>query len=624
MCGIAGIYGLADVNQATKIVASMNNSLAHRGPDDEGVFSHPSVVLGHRRLSIIDLSSQGHQPMYSVDQRYCIVFNGELYNFREIRSQLLKEDNRIVFKTNTDTEVILVAYAKWGKECLRYFNGMFAFALWDNQQKELFIARDRLGIKPLYYFKKDHLLIFASEIRAILSSEVVPRELNRNGLVDYCRYQTVHAPDTIIENVFMLMPGNYLFVSEHDFIIKEYWSITTSIKSSVESSYKEICNHVSNLFYKAVERRLIADVPFGAFLSGGIDSSAVVGAMTKVSNQPVKTFAITFDEKEFDESVYSNLIAKKFGTVHSEIKLSANDFKNELPQALKVMDHPSGDGPNTYLVSKVTKEAGITMALSGLGGDELFAGYPIFKRSERLQKWQMLSSLIRLIGGPLGGVLSVLKPGVATDKLKMLLESDSMAFEKLYPLSRQVLMENVIKNLMKKKELPENALYNILAPLASIDDYHLLSKISVAEITTYMQNVLLRDTDQMSMASALEVRVPFLDYELVECVLSVSDRFKYPHSPKKLLTDSLGDLLPSEIINRPKMGFTFPWKYWMKNDLKQFCQERIYSLSKRDYFVEQEIIDLWKKFLNDDKRITWSRIWPLVVLENWLIENHVS
>ncbi|MBL7892588.1 MAG: asparagine synthase (glutamine-hydrolyzing) [Bacteroidia bacterium] len=627
MCGINGIVGIEAV-RAEELVKAMNKALSHRGPDDEGVFTHNNVALGHRRLSIIDLSAAGHQPMSYDGGRYAIVYNGELYNFMEVRNELLSK-GAITFTTQTDTEVILAAYAAWGVSCLQKFNGMYAFAIYDKQSTEVFVARDRMGIKPLYYFKQSNAFIFSSEIRSLLTSGLIPRKLDEARLIDYLRYQTVHAPGTIIKDVFMLLPGHYglLNAATGNFNTTCYWDITSKVSApSKVGSYNEVCQQVNTLFKQAVERRLVADVPFGAFLSGGIDSSAVVGMMSKVSGARVKTFSITFHEAKYNEEYFSQIIAKKFNTDHHNIKLSAEDFKNELPGALKAMDHPSGDGPNSYVVSKVTKQAGITMALSGLGGDELFAGYDIFKRTKALTDNAWLSNAPLLIRRAGAAVLKNLKSSVAGDKMAAILSLSKVSIENFYPVSRQVLPDEQIAKLVNTSGMQSNEVQKLAQNVISgiQKPGFVLSTVSLLEIMSYMQNVLLRDTDQMSMASALEVRVPFLDYELVEYVLSLNDDIKYPHTPKKLFVDAMGDLLPPEIVNRPKMGFTFPWQGWLKNDLKQFCEERIHSLAKRPMFNEKEVVSLWKRFLNDDKRIIWSRIWYLVVLENWLIENNIE
>ncbi|MCE3280650.1 MAG: asparagine synthase, glutamine-hydrolyzing [Bacteroidetes bacterium] len=630
MCGINGIYGIKNIGESKQMLHSMNMCMKHRGPDDEGVFAEEGIALGHRRLSIIDLSDAGHQPMESYDKRYKIVYNGELYNFKELKFELQRvvsgsSQQAYIFQTQTDTEVILAAYARWGAECLSRFNGMFAFAIWDTQAKELFIARDRLGIKPLYYFYTKGILGFSSEIRSLLASGIIPRNIDAESLQDYLRYQTVHAPDTIIKGIKMLMPGHYIKIVDNDVRIKKYWSLTDNIsQASAGKSYDQVCKDVNSLLTASVERRLIADVPFGAFLSGGIDSSAIVGLMSKVSSEKIKTFCVTFDESEFSEAKYAQMIARKFNTDHHEIRLSPEDFLKELPVALKAMDHPSGDGPNTYVVSRATRNAGITMALSGLGGDELFAGYDVFKRAREFNSKVWLNMFPRVARSLGGDILYNVKPGVSSEKIAALLKSKNIDYNSFYTLSRQVMMDEQIGKILNEKELAANKVQKILDETGISNSKNRITAVSIAEISTYMQNVLLRDTDQMSMAHALEVRVPFIDYTLVEYVLGLPDKYKETSSPKKLLVDSLGDLLPAEIVNRPKMGFTFPWKKWMKNELKTFCEEKMIALSKRKMFNEKSTLELWKRFLADDPRITWSRIWYLVVLENWLQENAIT
>ena len=616
----------------------MNNALRHRGPDDEGVFQDGNITLGQRRLMILDLSDAGHQPMSTPDGRYTMVFNGEVYNFKEIRAEL-----DYPFRSQTDSEVVLAAWQKWGIEAVKRFNGMFAFAVWDKQEHSLCLVRDRLGIKPLYWSFQNGNLLFSSEVRALLSSGLVDKTLDEDSLVDFLRYQTVQTPDTILKDVKMLLPGSILKINITEFVpeINKYWNTGLLVPQfhnpSIPQNYEDVKSQVRDLFYASVKRRLVSDVPFGAFLSGGIDSSAIVGAMAQVSNRQVKTFNISFAEEEFSEAKYARHIAEMHNTDHTEIKLSPNDFLNYLPEALQNMDHPSGDGPNTWLVSKVTKEAGITMALSGLGGDELFAGYPIFKRMISLQGKQWLWSLPTGVRKVLGNSLASVKPGVASLKIKKLLSMREFDFATAYSVSRQALMDDQIAGLLNRDVLPEHnpVKYlekifqsNLSSPLSghvrqSGGDKRradIISKVSIGELTTYMQNVLLRDSDQMSMAHALEVRVPFLDHELVEYLLSLPDEYKYPSTPKKLLVDSLSDILPDYIVNRPKMGFVFPWRDWLKNELHSFADERIGSIAEREYFNKDEVLKLWIRFKQDDPSVTFSRIWPLVVLEEWMSE----
>ena len=609
---------------------AMNNRLKHRGPDDDGIYVNEHIALGHRRLAIIDLSSSGHQPMSSYDGRYHIVYNGELYNFRELRFELQRvvsktSQQAYFFQTQTDTEVILAAYARWGKECVNHFNGMFAFAIWDNALQQLFIARDRLGIKPLYYVYTNGVFAFSSEIRSLMAAKLIPSGMDEQGLIDYLRYQTVHAPRTIIKGVKMLLPGHFIHINDGDVKIHRYWQLNdTALQANVKKTYKEVCNDVNKLLTAAVQKRLVADVPFGAFLSGGIDSSAIVALMSKVSSEKVRTFTVTFDESEFSEARFAAQVAGKFHTEHHEIKLKPDDFLMQLPESLAAMDHPSGDGPNTYIVSKATKKAGITMALSGLGGDELFGGYAVFDRFAQLHKKQLLRHTPRLVRALGGNILTLVKPGMASEKIAAYLKQDRLNFQAFYTVSRQVLLDKQIREIYHTTADMKNSVLDILTDHQLPVEDRDVTTVSSAEIATYMQNVLLRDTDQMSMAHALEVRVPFLDHLLVEYVLALPDRFKLLHPPKKLLIDAMGDHLPPEIVHRPKMGFVLPWKEWMKTELKAFCEEKLRSLGKRKGFREEGILNMWKSFLRNDARVSWSRIWILVVLENWLQINGID
>jgi asparagine synthase (glutamine-hydrolysing) len=628
MCGINGFVS-EKINRDEKIAAvrRMNTKLAHRGPDNEGIWHDDLVCLGHRRLSIIDLSPESNQPFFSNDGRYVIVYNGELYNYKTLKLELQRAEHGsnntpYFFKTASDTEVILAAYLRWGNKCLDYFNGMYAFAIYDTQEQSMLLARDRLGVKPLYYYFGEEGLVFSSEIRAVLSSKIKKFVLNKELVAEYAMYQTVFAPNTIIQGIKMLMPGHLMEYKNNKAFIKSYYTLSNISNSANDLSYSQVCAKVNELLTHSVQQRLVADVPFGAFLSGGIDSSAIVGLMSRVSSEKIQTFNISFDETEFSESKYAQIIAKKFNTQHHEIKLSPQDFLKQLPEALAAMDHPSGDGPNTYIVSKATKNAGITMALSGIGGDELFAGYDVFKRMVQLQQKSWINAIPRFARRTTGFAIRQQKRSVSGNKIHELLSQPKIDFDSAYPLNRSLFTNRELDKLLNSS-LPFDTIKQIMDYVPRIQD-HLLSAVSIAEINTYLQNVLLRDTDQMSMAVALEVREPFLDYKLLDFVLSVQDNHKFPHTPKKLLTDSLGDLLPKEIIDRTKMGFTLPWKSWMKNELKTFCEKNIFEFSENDFVHKNQMLDLWTRFLADDKTVTWSRIWHFVVLNNWLKQNNVE
>ncbi len=619
MCGIAGIIGLESVSDAPCRISKMLQRLEHRGPDASGIFEASNAVLGHQRLSIIDLSNSGNQPFHSQNGRFTIVFNGEIYNYRELRSQLSDYN----FITNTDTEVLLAAYMRWGNKCLQSLNGMFAFAIWDAERETTFIARDRLGIKPLYYAQSQGAFVFASEVRAMLASGLVEPKLNRSKLSDYLLYQTVHAPHTLIESVKMLMPGHYLEISDNEVNTHQYW-VPWQTPHSDRDEFK-VKKQVRELLTSSIEARLVADVPFGAFLSGGIDSSLVVTIMSQVMDRSVDTFNVSFDESEYSEARYARMIAEKYACNHHEILLKPDDFLNSLPEALAAVDHPSGDGPNTWIVSRETKRQGVTMALSGLGGDELFAGYDLFKRIPEIADKEWLLSFPKELRSLVAWIYKTYKPGMPSEKMAQVLTSDYFDLKHLYPLMRKVLLEPQVSGLLHTKS-GGNAVFETVANWEEFHDFEslaVLSRISVAEMSTYMQNVLLRDTDQMSMAHALEVRVPFLDHRLVEYMVHVSDELKFPHRPKRLLVESFQDLLPNEIVDRPKMGFVLPWERWMRGELKSFCEERLSALGEHDAFHAGEIQKLWSTFLSSEK-LSWSRLWPLVVLSDWMMKNDVQ
>jgi asparagine synthase (glutamine-hydrolysing) len=620
MCGITGMFGHQDRQMAEGYVRTMNACIAHRGPDAEGIWSDHNCTLGHRRLSIIDTSEAGNQPFFSADKRISVVFNGEIYNYIELKKEL---SDGYTFRTASDTEVIIAAYLKWGKSFVHHFIGMFAIALKDAETDELLVIRDRLGIKPVYWASTASGYLFSSEIRAILATGLVKKKISSASLADYLRYQTVHAPDTIIENIHMLNPGHMMIFKNNQCRFEKFWDAAENInQSAANHSKEEVRKNILDLLTSSVEVRMRADVPFGAFLSGGIDSSVIVGLMSRISAHPVKTFSVTFHEKIFDESPYSDVIARKFNTEHTPIQLSANHFLDLMPEALRAMDHPSGDGPNTYVVSKVTRHAGVKMALSGLGGDEVFAGYDVFRRMKDLESKAWLNFIPSPFRRLAGEALKRARRSVSSEKIAAGIGSSKIDFSHFYPIVRQVLLDDQVYKLMKSKGDQPNHVFQLACQIQETKA-ETLTKVSLAEIQTYMQNVLLRDTDQMSMAHALEVRVPFLDHRLVEYVLGVGDDIKYPHTPKELLTSAVGDLLPHEVVHRPKMGFTFPWAVWMRNELKSFCYENLLSLENVEAINHNEVMHLWQRFLSGDPLITWSRIWPLVVLGHWVKQHEI-
>lgn len=625
MCGINGVFGLKSESEGREIVDLMNRTLAHRGPDANDVFTSKQVALGHQRLSVIDPSPASNQPMTDSSGRYTLVFNGAIYNYQELRKSLSSYD----FKSNGDTEVLLAGLIRWGTQFLQMCNGMFAFAFWDNDKEELLLARDRMGIKPMYYARTNETLVFSSEVRPILKSGIVDRKLNTDVIGDYLRYQTVHGSSTMVQGVHRLPQGSLMRITNDEVKIENYWNAAAQLERGISKlNYEDTKILVREKFEKAVDLRLIADVPTGVFLSGGIDSSALVGVAAEKSQNPLKTFTITFDNQEFSEAAYAKQVADRFQTNHTEILLSPRELIDNLPDALGAMDHPSGDGINSYVVSKAARNAGITVALSGLGGDELFAGYPIFKQFASLSDKYWLMTFPKFLRRAAGSFLQMAKPGVSSEKISQVMVQDYLDLEYVYQFSREMAPVDEISKLSKYGMNGVNSVFNIVRDGVGFGkpgyDLPKLSKVSYAELYTYLEAVLLRDSDQMSMAHALELRVPFLDHELVQTVLSVPDKHKYPHTQKKLFVDAMSDYLIPEVVNRPKMGFTFPWKEWMKTDLKDFCHTQIQDLGKHDAFNAKMLNRRWDQFISGKSNVTWSRIWYLCVLQAWISNNDIK
>src|SRR5882724_110895 len=619
MCGIAGIVRFKDQAAGDSGIRGMTDAMAHRGPDADGFWEEGGVALGHRRLSIIDLSTAANQPFADHSGRYIMVFNGEMYNYREVKALIPDYP----FHTTSETEVLIAAYSKWGPDCLKYFRGMYAFAIWDRQEKEIFIARDKMGVKPLYYFTNGELLLFASEVRSILTTGLVNKKINEAALADYFSYQSVTHPHSLIEGIVQLEAGSWMRVGKGRSVEKRYWDVTSNPVDFDFRNGEGARKKIRELMLTSVERRLVSDVPVGAFLSGGIDSSVVVGLMAAASSDRPNTFNISFEEKEFDESHYAEIIAKKFNTRHTRLLLKPTDFLDELQNALNAMDTPSGDGVNTYCVSKAIRRSGMTVALSGVGGDELFAGYPFFDQYLQLQK----KSWIWNVPGPLRRLLAnSLSPGQDQGKkgrMMQLLKMDSCSIDNMYPVFRQILSPSLLQELTGIVHSPfiTSLQKELKARKEQLDRLPLLSQVSAAEYLGYTQHTLLKDTDQMSMAVSLEVREPFFDQDLVEFVLAVPDRLKKPVYPKSLLVESVKPLLPDEVVFRRKQGFLFPWDLWLKNELRSFCDARLKNMAGRSFIKGDALLSCWHRFLAGDKNIRWAEIWLFVVLEYWLEKN---
>ena len=614
MCGISAIIQYKQELPVREALERMNNKMSHRGPDAEGYYINKDIGLGHRRLSIIDTVQSANQPMHSSNKKWVIVFNGEIYNYVELKTNNLQE---VSFQTESDTEVILELFQKYGTECFSKLKGMFAFVLHNIETSESFVVRDRYGMKPLYYSVQNNGCFIASELRALLASNSIPRKLNRIALEEYIETQTVCAPNTLIEKVQLLEAGHYLHFKQNEISKHCYYRLLddTSYELTDKKSAQEL---LRSTLRESVVQHMRADVPFGAFLSGGIDSSLLVGLMSEVRSEKIDTFQISFEEEAFDERKYAQLVAKKFNTYHHEINLSANTFLKDIPAAVAAIDFPSGDGPNTYAVSKAAKEAGITVAISGLGGDELFAGYPVFQYMQSIEK----SFLLKLSYPLRKSVSTILKTTSSSRSLRKkaeLIGLPKVDFASAFPLVRNVWkVGELIPKSTKHFEIENNFnfIFNKNNPL--------LNRVSAAEIESYMQHVLLRDSDQMSMAHSIEIRVPFLDHEVVEIATHLSTNLKNPTSPKKFLTETFADLLPHEVVNRKKMGFTLPWSVWMKNELRDFTESGFQELFEQNVVNEKVLKTAWGKFLRGNEEKSFISFWHLSVLGHWMKNNRIT
>lgn len=621
MCGIAGIFKFNGTNPGDTTIRSMCDAMLHRGPDAGGYFSEPGIALGHRRLSIIDLSDAANQPFTDASGRYIVVFNGELYNYREVK-QLLPE---YPFHTGSDTEVLVAAFSVWGPSCINRFKGMFAFAVWDRVDQTLHLCRDRLGVKPLYYTMKDGVLLFASEVRAILASGLVERKLDRSAIPDYLSFQSFGYPLSPIAGIRQLEAGSRMRVDASGYMVERYWSVTDRRPTNIDlEDVTAVRSHIRNLLHNAVKQRLVSDVPVGAFLSGGIDSSVVVGLMAEVSADRPATFNVSFTEKDYDESAFASKVSDRFGTRHTTIRLTPQDYLDQLGPALDALDIPSGDGTNTYVVSKAIRDAGIRVALSGIGGDELFAGYPFFKTWLSFQRYRKAFGSTGMLRRSAAGILD-LSGTSRYHRMAALLRLKELSIAGAYPEFRRVISTRMIERLTNTNPVTHAHFQTLLSERAqALDDLPLLSQVTAAELMGYTQQTLLKDTDQMSMAHALEVREPFFDHELVEFLLQVPDQIKNPVYPKSLLVESVAPLLPDEIVHRKKQGFLFPFPLWMRGPLRDFCETRIRNLTRRDFIHPKALSDYWNQFLKGDKSISWSELWQFVVLEHWMEKNGVE
>lgn len=617
-------------------LARMARSLTHRGPDDEGIEvldgagdDGLSLGLVHRRLSIIDLSTAGHQPMTDVQTGNRIVYNGEIYNFREIRQEL--EQRGYTFAGHSDTEVILKAYGCFGIECLHRFRGMFAFAIWDARARRLFLAVDRFGIKPLYVYEADGRFAFSSELRTLLKSGLVPAEVEPLGVESFLAYGTVQAPLTMVKGVQAMLPGQYLLydVARRSSERITYWQPARSASREETGRPEQIVERMREILADSVAQHLVSDVPVGLFLSGGVDSSAIVALANAHCDGALQSFSVTFAEERFSEEKYSDLIAERYCRHHTRIRMGAEDLAGFLPGALEAMDQPTIDGINVYAISQAVRQRGIKVVLSGQGGDEVFGGYSSFRQIPQMLAAQAvfgrLPRLLRSVGAATADV--VLRQHWIGSKIGQFLRSDRdrlatyLTWRQLFSLrSRERLLPGR-RDVGVVNGLPTQVAEAVTARIKELDAFDC---VSVLELQLFLANTLLRDGDFMSMAHGLEVRVPFLDHRIVEFALSVPSALKSARGvPKPLLLRAMGESLPSQIWQRPKMGFFLPWDSWLRRRLRPQIEDVLES------FPEDNALGLdmpscrtvWRKFLAGAPGVTWARAWALYVLISWYRRN---
>ena len=622
MCGICGVI---DHNGDNKIgdalIRGMCAAMKHRGPDDEGVYigrGEPSVGLGHRRLSIIDLSPAGHQPMSNEDGTLWIVLNGEIYNFMELRRDLEARGHK--FRSNSDTETVVHAYEEYGEGCVARLRGMFAFAVWDERKKVLFAARDRVGKKPFLYYSGGGKFCFASEFGSLLRSGLVPKEIDRQAIHFYLSLGYVPAPLSIYKEVKKLMPGDYMVVSENGVSVKPYWRLDYSKKLKITE--EDAASELVGLLKEAVKIRLHSDVPLGAFLSGGIDSSTIVALMSQVSDRKVKTFSIGFEEEGYSELKYARVIAERFATEHTEliVRPKAIDI---LPMLVERYGEPYADSSciPTYYVSRQTRDY-VTVALNGDGGDESFAGY------ERYQAMKMAESIARMHIGPLIKGLSGMfpdstEPRNAMRRIKRFLSAAGLPPAERYlrwvGISGDVDLKGLYSREFRNEIECEAPLNMFRERLRSEDGSEMLDHLLRTDVETYLPNDLLVKVDIASMAVALEARSPLLDHKVMEFAAALPESYKMKRLVKKyLLKKAMAGSIPAEILNRRKMGFGMPVGRWLRGELNGMLRDTVLSKKAlgRGYFIPAEVMRLVDEH-SEGKKDYSHQLWALLMLELW-------
>lgn len=621
MCGICGKISLnSRVDEA--LMRKMCGVLTHRGPDSEGIYVNGlNVGLGHRRLAVIDLSQAGHQPMTNEDGALWIVFNGEVYNFIELKETLEKKGHK--FKSHTDTEAVLHLYEDKGVECLKDLRGPFAFAIWDDRKKLLFIARDRIGKKPLYYYYRNQTLIFGSEIKAILQDPEVNAEVNKPAITDYLSYGYTPTPETMFKGIMKLPPAHFMIYEKGNIKLEKYWELDFSKK--VRLSEKDYCARTMDLLEECTRIRLISDVPLGAFLSGGIDSSAVVYMMNKLSSKPVKTFSIGFDEEKYSELKYAKVIADRFKTEHHEYIVKP-DAIELLPKLVWHYNEPYADSSAlpSYYVAKMTRQE-VTVALNGDGGDECFGGYERFMaaRYAELINKAPIPFKKKIIEAVIKRIPESLEFKDFRTRLRRFLVMSSKPYRERHynwvTIFRDSEKESLFTGEFNKEISGRNSFSCLDKAFDECGSKDIVDLVMSTDIKTNLLDDLLVKMDIATMANSLEGRSPFLDHKMMEFCAAMPSNMKIKGTKLKyILKKALSRALPKEILSRGKMGFGVPLNSWFRSELKDYSYGILMSgdCVNRGYFKKDAI----KKILDEHaagKANNGARIWALLFLELW-------